>query len=220
MPADEHPPLNKVRNQLNQLISDLRERGLDPQVLPTLENVLTELDSMIQHDHLTGALNRRALLAALESELQRSQRTGHTFSLAVISIDGLDLILEQHGQQIAKQILKTSAREAIDMLRTLDSFGRTAANEFAIVMPTTWLDQARKAIARLKRRYADVNWQELAPELQISFSTGLTTNAIKDDSLTMLARAQQALHLAKAAGIGQVREIEAQLPDYTPDADQ
>jgi PleD family two-component response regulator len=42
------------------------------------------------------------------------------------------------------------AKEALDMLRTLDSFGRVAANEFAIVMPTTWLDQSLKAIARLK----------------------------------------------------------------------
>ena len=220
MPADDRPPLTKARAQLNQLIRHLRENGHESDMLPTLENVLQELDSMIRHDHLTGALNRRALMAALDSELARSQRTGHTFTLAVISIDGLDAILEKHGQQIAKQVLQNSSREALRMLRTLDSFGRIAANEFAIVMPTTWLDQSRKAIARLKGRVQGVNWAALASDLRISFCTGLTTNAVKDDAAAMLARAQEALQEAKAAGPDSIREKEAPLPDYHPDQDE
>jgi hypothetical protein len=89
------------------------------------------------------------------------------------------------------------AKEALDMLRTLDSFGRVAANEFAIVMPTTWLDQSLKAIARLKKRVAGCDWNAVAPGLQVTFSTGLTTNAIKDTADIMLARATSALHKPK-----------------------
>ncbi|MBC3869441.1 GGDEF domain-containing protein [Undibacterium oligocarboniphilum] len=218
MPADLNQPLTKARQQLSQLIQQIKETGQQDNLLPTLETVLTQLDSLTQHDHLTGALNRRALLAALEAELARSYRTGHTFTLAVISIDGLEQILEQHGQAIAKKVLQLMAQDALDILRTLDSFGRVAANEFAIVMPTTWLDQSLKALARVRKRLTERDWHTLAVGLQVSFSAGVTTNAIKDSADSMLQRATKALMQAKAKGPDSLAEAELPLPDFDPDA--
>ena len=54
------------------------------------------------------------------------------------------------------------------------------------------LDQSLKAIARLKKRVAGCDWNAVAPGLQVTFSTGLTTNAIKDTADIMLARATSA----------------------------
>jgi len=217
MPTDEKQPLAKARLQLTQLISTIKETGKQDNLLPTLETVLHQLESLVEHDQLTGAYNRRTLLSALENELARSYRTGHTFTLAVISVDGLEQILEQHGQAKAREVLKKVAKEAMLMLRTLDVFGRVAANEFAIVMPTTWLDQSLKAIARLKVRIHGVDWDALAPGLQISFSTGLTTNAVKDNAESMLHRANAALHEAKAKGANSIVQHETPLPEYRPE---
>ncbi|MBC3861995.1 GGDEF domain-containing protein [Undibacterium jejuense] len=218
MPADLDQPLVSARHQLSELIKQIKETGQQDNLLPTLETVLTKLEGLAQHDHLTGALNRRTLLSMLEAELARSYRTGHTFSFAVISVDGLENILEKHGQAVAKQVLQMLSKEALDMLRTLDSFGRVAANEFAIVMPTTWLDQSMKAIARLKKRTSAVDWNKLAPDLVITFSTGLTTNAIKDTAETMLQRATIALQNAKAKGPDSITDIDPPLPEYDPNA--
>ena len=102
MPADLDQSLTSARLQLSQLIKQIKENGEQDNLLPTLETVLTKLEGMSQHDHLTGALNRRTLLSSLETELARSYRTGHTFSFAVISVDGLEVILEKHGQTVAK----------------------------------------------------------------------------------------------------------------------
>ena len=216
MPSDSHQPLMNARLQLSQLIKQLKDHGQQDNLLPTLETVLNQLESMVQNDHLTGALNRRTLLSMLEGELARSFRTGHTFSLVVISVDGLERILEQHGQAVARQVLQMVAKEALDMLRTLDSFGRVAANEFAIVMPTTWLDQSLKAIARLKARVAKLDWDAVAPGLMITFSCGITTNAVKDTADLMLQRTVGALLAAKAKGVDQIQPIEPPLPDYNP----
>ncbi|MFZ6654873.1 GGDEF domain-containing protein [Undibacterium sp. TJN19] len=219
MPTDINQALVNARQQLNELIKQVKTEGQQDNLLPALETVLTQLDSMARHDHLTGALNRRTLIAMLEGELARSFRTGHTFTLAAIAIDGLEQILEQHGQAAARQVLQQVAKEALTMLRTLDSFGRVAANEFAIVMPTTWLEQSRKAIARLKLRIEQTDWESISPGLKVTFATGLTTNAHKDSAESMLKRASNALHAARSQGADKIMEIEPPLPDYDPNAE-
>jgi PleD family two-component response regulator len=56
--------------------------------------------------------------------------------------------------------------------------------------------------------------------LQVTFSTGLTTNAIKDTADIMLARATSALHTAKAKGSDSIAEAELPLPEYLPDENE
>lgn len=206
-----------AQEQLTQAIAQLKQ-GSREDVVPTLEAVLAQLQSLSTHDHLTGALNRRTVLARLDFELQRSMRTGHTFTFAVISVDHLPEILEKHGQDAAKQVLQEVTREAIKVLRTLDSFGRIAATEFAIVMPTTWLDQSLKAINRLKSGLQAIDWQAIAPDHTISFCTGLTANSPGDSADAMLERALQALQKAKEKGSNQIAQIELDLPDFDPGA--
>lgn len=206
-----------AQEQLTQAIAQLKQ-GSREDVVPTLEAVLAQLQSLSTHDHLTGALNRRTVLARLDFELQRSMRTGHTFTFAVISVDHLPEILEKHGQDAAKQVLQEVTREAIKVLRTLDSFGRIAATEFAIVMPTTWLDQSLKAINRLKSGLQAIDWQAIAPDFTISFCTGLTANSPGDSADAMLERALQALQKAKEKGSNQIAQIELDLPDFDPSA--
>lgn len=207
-----------AQEQLTQAITQLKQGDSHEEVLPALEAVLSQLQTLSTHDHLTGALNRRTLIARLDFELQRSLRTGHTFTFAVISVDGFAQIMEQHGQNAAKQILQVVTKESIKILRTLDSFGRIAATEFAIVMPTTWLDQSLKAIERLKVRLREVEWETIAPGLNITFCTGLTANAPGDSSDAMLNRALQALQNAKAKGNDNIAQVEYELPPYDPSA--
>ncbi len=215
MSFDNNQALSDARQKLEQLIQALKAGHQQDNLLPALEGVAAQLNSMSRHDHLTGALNRRALIAALDTELARSYRTGHTFTLAVVSIDNLDRTLEQFGQAQAKARLQQFSGEVLTILRTLDSFGRIAANEFAIVMPSTWIESAYKAVRRLKNHLASCDWAEPGA---LSFSTGFTSNAHKDTAESMLQRASQALQNAKAKGDDQIAEIEAPLPDYDPDA--
>ena len=112
MPADQQAPLHSARHQLAQLIADIREKhDADSHLLPQLESLLQQLDQLNEHDYLTGALNRRALLAQLSNELARSYRTGHTFTLALVSVDHLEQILDSHGQETARAILRQFAAD-------------------------------------------------------------------------------------------------------------
>ncbi|MBR7780539.1 GGDEF domain-containing protein [Undibacterium luofuense] len=220
MPADQQAPLHSARHQLAQLIADIREKHeADSHLLPQLEALLQQLDQLNEHDYLTGALNRRALLNQLGNELARSYRTGHTFTLAIVSVDHLEQILDSHGQETARAILRQFALEFSRLLRTLDVFGRTAANEFAIIMPTTWLDQSRKAIVRIRSGLDQYDWAAIAPGYQLHFSTGLTINQLHDTPEAMMTRAQTALRNARLQGAGQVAELEPELPPFSGQED-
>jgi diguanylate cyclase (GGDEF)-like protein len=218
MPRHTKQSVPFAQQQLTLAIAQLKQGGPREEILPMLETVLSQLQTLATHDSLTGALNRRALIGKLEFELERSLRTGHSFSFAVIGVDHLPEIMEQFGQNATKNILQMVTAEANGMLRTLDSFGRIAATEFAIVMPTTWLDQSIKAITRLQKRIAAVDWSDTVPGKSISFCTGLTANAPGDSAAKMLERATRALTNAKAKGPGETAQIEADLPDYDANA--
>ncbi|MBY0572159.1 MAG: GGDEF domain-containing protein [Undibacterium sp.] len=210
MPKKETIPY--VQQQLLEAIAQLKDGKARDQVLSTLEAVCSQLQSLVTHDHLTGALNRRSLLESLEKELQRSKRTGHTFTVALIGISGLPEVMEQHGQEIPKQILQIVTKQANLALRELDSFGRVGATEFAIVMPTTWLDQSLVAVERLKAQILSYDWSQIAAGLQVTFCTGLTSNAPGDQAEKVLLRADLALQQARQAGDDSVRQVEADLP--------
>lgn len=207
-----------AQQQLTQAIAQLKQGVARDQILPMLEQVLAQLQILSTHDHLTGALNRRSLIASLEAELKRSLRTGHTFTFAVISIDHLPELMDQHGQDATKRVLQVVTQEASAILRTLDSFGRIAATDFAIVMPTTWLDQSQKAIHRLQQRFAAVDWDDISPGINISVSTGLTANSPGDTAELMLTRATTALTEARLKGPGGIAQVETDLPGFDPAA--
>jgi diguanylate cyclase (GGDEF)-like protein len=217
MPRNTKQTIPFAQQQLLEAIAQIKEGSSREDVLPKLEAVMTQLQTLVTHDHLTGALNRNTLIERLDAELQRSQRTGHTFTVAIIGVDRLPEIMEKHGQDVTKRILQVLTHEALQVLRSLDSFGRIGATEFAIVMPTTWLDQSVKAMARLKQKMGEFDWVELAPELEISFCTGLTANSPGDSAEKVLTRADQALRQARLQGANSVVQVEADLPDYKPD---
>ncbi len=214
--AIDNPNDRSAQLKLSQAIHSLKTGAETEDVLPVLETVLSHLERMTRHDPLTGALKRSALVDRLNDELARSHRTGHTFTVALIKLDNFQAIMDQHGRSVAVQVLRKLTDEAQLLLRTLDSFGRTNADEFAIVMPTTWIDQSVKAITRLKKTYAAVDWNSIAPDLNITFCTGLTTNAQGDSAEAMLERARQALALAQAKGEDSLSQIEPGLPDFDP----
>ncbi|MBC3807282.1 GGDEF domain-containing protein [Undibacterium seohonense] len=214
MPKHTQTTIPFAQQQLLEAIAQIKEGSGREDVLPKLEAVMAQLQTLVTHDHLTGAFNRKTLIERLESELQRSQRTGHTFTVAMIGVDALPEVMEQHGQDVAKRILQVLTAEALLVLRSLDTFGRIEATEFAIIMPTTWLDQSLTAINRLKVRLQEFNWGELADNLQVSFCTGLTTNAAGDSADQLLARAQQALQQARLQGHNSVVQIEPELPGF------
>ena len=175
-----------------------------------------KLDSLARHDMLTGVLNRRALMETLDWELLRAKRTGHPFCFAIIDLDHFREVNERCGSQSGDLVLKTIADTSTNLLRALDRFGRIGGEEFGIVLPATWLDQGMIAMNRLTKAVGECDWEKIAPGLNITFSAGITTNAVNDTAEIVIKRADEALLQAKREGRNRIVQAEEELPDMPP----
>ena len=181
-----------------------------------LAATLAKVDALGNHDLLTGVLNRRALVETLEWELLRAKRTGHPFCFAVLDLDHFRAINEKYGSTAGDMVLKTMSDASIKLLRALDRFGRIGGEEFGVVLPATWLDHGMIAMSRLTKAIDACNWDHIAPDLKLTFSAGITTNAATDTAEIMMQRAEKALAQAKSEGRNRTVSIEEELPDMPP----
>src|SRR5207253_4861760 len=111
---------------------------------------LTEqLQLMATTDALTGLPNRRSLMARMEQEVSRAQRSGRPLSLALLDVDRFKAINDSHGHPAGDAVLQAVADELRRVTRGGDVLGRFGGEEFAVVMPETNLKQARWACERL-----------------------------------------------------------------------
>lgn len=173
----------------------------------------SQIDKLTRHDFLTGALNRRGIIETLDAELQRSHRTGHPFCFAVIDLDRFKEIADAHGHPIGDAVLKTVSETSIKLLRVLDRFGRLGGQRFGIVLPATWPDQGMIAMQRLSKAVSDCDPDLLGPAKSVTFSAGLTTNALGDTADRIIERTERALEQARQEGGSRTVLVEEALPE-------
>ena len=94
--------------------------------------MLTALHDRANRDALTGVLNRRAFMAAMQRETQRSDRP---CTLALLDIDHFKSINDKHGHPVGDQVLKAVAHELEDHVRGSEVLARVGGEEFALLMP-------------------------------------------------------------------------------------
>lgn len=199
--------------QCQHLREQLAERELRIQQLEALTQ------NSLRHDALTGAYNFRVMHEFLTAELQRSMRTGQPFCFAIIDLDDFNEINETFGREAGDRVLSMVAATSGKLLRVLDRFARIGDDEFGILLPVSWLEQGAQAISRLTDAIGAADWESVTPGRKLRFSTGLTTNAPADTPEKMVARAEKALHQAKAAGKNRTVQLEEALPEMLLDGE-
>ncbi len=175
----------------------LRQVGQQSKLLATQRAL--SYDAM--HDALTGALNRRAILDALEKELIRSGRRASAVSIAMIDIDHFKRINDNYGHQTGDDILQKLVETVQSGLRGYDLIGRYGGEEFLIIAPESSGTGKEGLYDRLRRRIAATNFvSRCGKKITLSVSigvTGVTREATVDD---MLSNADKALYQAKRSG--------------------
>src|SRR5207248_1948547 len=111
-----------------------------------------EVADLALQDDLTGVGNRRHLLQRLTDECTRSDRSGETFALLVIDLDGFKAINDTHGHAAGDACLQHFTLMAQTRLRSGDLLARTGGDEFCVVLPASTLREG----AMIARRILDV----------------------------------------------------------------
>jgi diguanylate cyclase (GGDEF)-like protein len=144
-------------------------------------------------DSLTGLANYRRLVSQLESEIQRSERTGRPLALLLFDLDGLKKINDQFGHLVGSRALCRVADVLRLHSRTIDTGARYGGDEFVLILPETGMEAAKEVGRRICERV--VKDPEQPP---ISVSAGVAV--YPDDGTTietLLDSADRALYREK-----------------------
>ncbi len=116
---------------LRDAAADDREHAADDRKHAAVDRrAASEELATAEIDYLTGVLRRRAGLAAIQREMDRTARTREPLVLAFIDVDGLKAINDIRGHPAADDILCEVARCVRESLRSYDVVVRFGGDEF------------------------------------------------------------------------------------------
>jgi diguanylate cyclase (GGDEF)-like protein len=165
-----------------------------------LADLLEQVQQLASRDELTGTLNRRALMAALEREHSRAERSGAACSIAMIDLDHFKRINDTRGHAAGDEVLRELAATVHDTMRATDVFGRYGGEEFLMIVIGDAPALALTVMERIRTAVAAKNWSSIAPDLSVTLSAGVASHRKGETVEQLLHRADLALYQAKDAG--------------------
>jgi diguanylate cyclase (GGDEF)-like protein len=146
-------------------------------------------------DPLTGVANYRRLLDALDSEIRRSGRTGRSFAVLVLDLDGLKKLNDTYGHLVGSDALCRLANILRIHCREIDTAGRYGGDEFVLVLPETEFEAARRVADRISERL-----RTDGDEPSISVSVGIAVYPQDGRTIAeLLSTADRALYHEKGS---------------------
>ncbi|MGZ5203172.1 MAG: GGDEF domain-containing protein, partial [Telluria sp.] len=164
------------------------------------ERLQDELARMEVIDPLLEVANRRGFFSALAPWMALARRPGPPTALVLFDLDQFKRVNDSYGHPAGDVVLRTLADVCRRQLRDSDQLGRLVGVEFAILLPRTSEQEAAMVAERMRAAIAATKVKTERAMISLTASFGVTTIRADDSSVTLLARADEALRAAKMAG--------------------
>ena len=156
--------------------------------------LLNQVENEATRDYITGTLNRRGIERVLVGEMGRSARFGMPLSIGLVDLDGFKKINDSFGHAEGDRALLAVSRCIQKSLRAYDTVGRFGGDEFLVILPNSSAVEALKVMERLRMESAQTSAET------VTLSIGVSSMLPNEPHCDLLARADQALYLAKQDG--------------------
>ena len=163
-------------------------------------------------DALTGLYNRHQFHERLNQEISNAKRQKTDLCCIMTDIDFFKSVNDNYGHAIGDLVLKTTAKTIKKELREYDIASRYGGEEFAILLPNTPLDEAKKVAMRLREKIEKkkINISEFKikdkKEINVTISIGVAhydQKTMKDPE-ELYQKADKGLYIAKESGRNKV----------------
>jgi len=182
-------------------LCNVRPLLANPTIVEQAELERTERSAFT--DSLTRMYNRRYFQLTFDVEVRRSARYGLQLALVMLDLDGFKPVNDRHGHLLGDLVLKRTGGLIRRSVRETDVAVRFGGEEFAIVLPETGRNGALVVAERIRVaveghfRTHPVQERSIA----VTLSGGIATYPADGvTATTLLARADEALYLAKTRG--------------------
>jgi diguanylate cyclase (GGDEF)-like protein len=198
-----YPPPEGFANDTKQLAE-----WLAAQAGIALENA--RLHDLVQRqaitDDLTGLVNRRRFLEALDSEVEQAARLGSALAIVLLDLDDFKGVNDRFGHHSGDRVLEALGALLLDHIRDVDLAARLGGEEFALLLPDIGSSDSVLVAERLCRSLAErpIAWVE-GNALSSTASFGVAHYLPGDNGEDLLRLADDALYRAKGDGKNRVR---------------
>ncbi len=156
-----------------------------------------------QIDPLTGLLNRRPFMKLLQDAIARSERNGARVAVMFLDLDHLKSINDRFGHQVGDLALREFARRLSSSVRSTDSVGRIAGDEFVILMEAIHDAEEATLVAEKIRTAVQAPFDLMDKRIVLSASIGVALRRAGEiDAADFLQRADAAMYAIKRSGRG------------------
>ena len=169
-----------------------------------LENAkfLKNMEQRAITDSLTDLYNHREFQKRLRDEFDRASRYGKEFSLLMLDIDFFKVFNDTHGHQVGDSILREIAGMIKGYIRTVDVASRYGGEEFTMILPETYGEQAEVLAERIRKGISEKSFvTPTGYSAHLSVSIGIASfPRDTNDPDDLIRKADQSLYFAKREG--------------------
>ncbi|MDQ1368246.1 MAG: hypothetical protein QOF20_599 [Acidimicrobiaceae bacterium] len=170
--------------------------------ITTRKHLELELENLVDHDPLTGLLNRRGFETELDRHVAQVARYGPVGALLVVDLDHFKQVNDTLGHLAGDELIASVADIFRATVRDTDIVARMGGDEFAVILPHASVDEAQIVAAKIVRSVRQ-HGTDLRG-LDARHATASVGIAMFDDSaLTgddVLAHADRSMYQAKESG--------------------
>lgn len=159
-----------------------------------------QLYSMATRDQLTGLYNRRYVDDFAAHYFSSRSALKKPLSLLIIDVDYFKSVNDTYGHSIGDKVLETLAEQLTVCTRADDIAGRWGGEEFIILLPDTFLNDAAEIAQRIVLTMANSSTETGTGPVQVTVSIGVVEKLGHESFDQLTVRADQALYQAKSSG--------------------
>jgi diguanylate cyclase (GGDEF)-like protein len=162
--------------------------------------LFAQVHQLATTDGLTGVYNRRHFNELARRQVSIARRNHRPLAAMMVDIDHFKKVNDTYGHGTGDEVIRAVAQTLQGRIRDPDVMCRYGGEEFAVIMSEVHGD-ALEIADRLRATVA----AHAVGEVRVTVSIGVAELKPDDDLEGLLARADEALYAAKAAGRDRVR---------------
>ena len=167
-----------------------------------LRQQVLDLSNLVSTDALTGVYNFRYFREVLQTEMDRSKRSGIPTTMVMADLDHFKSINDNYGHEVGNQALVHVAEIIKREIRTTDNVCRYGGGVFAIIFPETHLNLAVKVADRIREMIAftPITHDQNSINLTVSMGASVYMRTSVLDIETFVDSVDKYMYEAKESG--------------------